>query len=295
MDREFTSIRNLVEKLYAFMNAYVFRYDKLALRFVGDYPELDDFFMTTLLKTENQPLRTESGKKLREMLVACSGEPDLKNTITRLLKVLLLGVTPVATASERRCQQFFEHVRRGLSDLTVSDLEPLEAELRVLIQELADGVIAREHKEANTESVDKTLVGIMSLLRVLIEKYPGRKAGTGSKLVPYLLAECLFKVPQGALAQEESKAGEEQNQSPKCKSWESRSSALKLLSVLSRDCLDNLHMVLHYMKEFGATASWRTNKQSDWIITHFDDEKSTTGYVGVKNLGCICYMISLFQ
>ena len=34
---------------------------------------------------------------------------------------------------------------------------------------------------------------------------------------------------------------------------------------------------------------------SDWQITHFDDEKSSTGYVGLKNLGCICYMLSQFQ
>jgi len=26
-----------------------------------------------------------------------------------------------------------------------------------------------------------------------------------------------------------------------------------------------------------------------------DSEKSSTGYVGLKNLGCICYMNSLFQ
>jgi len=25
------------------------------------------------------------------------------------------------------------------------------------------------------------------------------------------------------------------------------------------------------------------------------EEKSSTGYVGIKNLGCICYMLSLFQ
>ena len=28
---------------------------------------------------------------------------------------------------------------------------------------------------------------------------------------------------------------------------------------------------------------------------HFDEDKSSTGYVGIKNLGCICYIISLFQ
>ena len=75
----------------------------------------------------------------------------------------------------------------------------------------------------------------------------------------------------------------------------SRTGALRLLSVLSRDCLDNLGLVLDYIRDFGRRASWRTNKGSDWAITHLDDEKSSTGYVGLKNLGCICYMISLIQ
>ena len=75
----------------------------------------------------------------------------------------------------------------------------------------------------------------------------------------------------------------------------SRTGALKLLSVLSRDCLENLGLVLDYIRDFGSRASWRTNKSSDWEITHLDDEKSSTGYAGLKNLGCICYMISLMQ
>jgi len=41
--------------------------------------------------------------------------------------------------------------------------------------------------------------------------------------------------------------------------------------------------------------SWRTNKDLDWNISLMDSEKSSTGYVGIKNLGCICYMNSLFQ
>jgi uncharacterized UBP type Zn finger protein len=52
---------------------------------------------------------------------------------------------------------------------------------------------------------------------------------------------------------------------------------------------------MNFMDSFTAKAAWRTNKSSDWAITHYDDEKSNTGYCGIKNLGCICYMISFFQ
>jgi ubiquitin carboxyl-terminal hydrolase 9/24 len=49
------------------------------------------------------------------------------------------------------------------------------------------------------------------------------------------------------------------------------------------------------MRQFNTNPSWRTNKDHDWNISLMDSEKSSTGYVGIKNLGCICYMNSLFQ
>ena len=69
---------------------------------------------------------------------------------------------------------------------------------------------------------------------------------------------------------------------------------MKLLAVLCRDCLPNLTLVLHYMAKFNDNPSWRTNKDNDWSISLMESEKSSTGYVGIKNLGCICYMNSLF-
>jgi len=41
--------------------------------------------------------------------------------------------------------------------------------------------------------------------------------------------------------------------------------------------------------------SWRTSKRPDWNNSSTSMEKSVTGYVGMKNLGCICYMISIMQ
>ena len=100
---------------------------------------------------------------------------------------------------------------------------------------------------------------------------------------------CLFEIPQGGTTKNQGKAG-----APKCKSHSSRSNALKLLAVLCRDSPPNLKMVLKYLTEFNENPSWRTNKEMDWSISLMDSEKSSTGYVGLKNLGCICYMNSLF-
>ena len=133
------------------------------------------------------------------------------------------------------------------------------------------------------------LVGNMMVLRGLLQKFPARKSAIGAKLVTFLLNDCLFQIPHGSGAGSDGAP-----RKPLCMNSASRGAALRLLAVLSRDCLENLGIVLKYLREFAGRASWRSNKTSDWAITHLDDEKSLTGYVGLKNLGCICYMISLF-
>jgi len=40
---------------------------------------------------------------------------------------------------------------------------------------------------------------------------------------------------------------------------------------------------------------WRTPKRADWQVTADNKvARSITGYVGLKNIGCICYMNSIF-
>jgi uncharacterized UBP type Zn finger protein len=40
---------------------------------------------------------------------------------------------------------------------------------------------------------------------------------------------------------------------------------------------------------------WRSKHFTDWNIQSKFNDKSSTGYVGLYNLGCICYMNSLLQ
>jgi ubiquitin carboxyl-terminal hydrolase 9/24 len=47
------------------------------------------------------------------------------------------------------------------------------------------------------------------------------------------------------------------------------------------------------LKALQGSATWRTKKETDWDVKLYNDEKSATGRVGIKNLGCICYMNSL--
>jgi hypothetical protein len=55
--------------------------------------------------------------------------------------------------------------------------------------------------------------------------------------------------------------------------------------VLARDELGNLEKVLAIVNQLQEKSSWRTRKYHDWIISPLTDEKSVTGFVGIKNLG----------
>ena len=85
---------------------------------------------------------------------------------------------------------------------------------------------------------------------------------------------------------------------PKCKSPGTREKAFNLLSTLllyhSSSGTTPLEIILKF-KQLLLHAYWRTNSFLDWNISPFNMEKSLTGYVGLKNLGCTCYMNSLIQ
>ena len=87
---------------------------------------------------------------------------------------------------------------------------------------------------------------------------------------------------------------------PKCKSKNSRYACLSLVRELTIDNQIGLRTLVDYMREtiYSSDVSlfWRSARAGDWSITTNDkQEKSATGYVGLKNIGCICYMNSIIQ
>ena len=82
---------------------------------------------------------------------------------------------------------------------------------------------------------------------------------------------------------------------PKCKSPESRKAAFKLLQAITSG-MDKITVeVTEFLKVPLLKTFWRTSTSSDWHIVPLTSERSKTGYVGLKNLGCTCYMNSMMQ
>lgn len=122
------------------------------------------------------------------------------------------------------------------------------------------------------------LSGILISLRALFMKIGANNVETHVRmeLLAELIGPCLFETPSPDL---------KKKMLPKCKSMQSRSAAFDLVELL---CQTNEIMdeVLQYFAPIHKNADWRTKSYSDWYIVPKRDEKSVTGYVGLKNLGC---------
>lgn len=89
--------------------------------------------------------------------------------------------------------------------------------------------------------------------------------------------------------------GNEEWMVPRCKNEATRNQCMQVISVLCWNQLDNLNYTIQFGMKLQEGGIWRTKRSKDWSIAPIFNEKSLTGYVGIKNLGCICYMNSLMQ
>jgi hypothetical protein len=80
----------------------------------------------------------------------------------------------------------------------------------------------------------------------------------------------------------------------KCKTHASRSMALNLLAQLGKDCLPNFIELIKLLKPHHITPEMPKSEDGNWDNPKIF-EKSSAGYVGLKNLGSICYVNSLMQ
>lgn len=78
----------------------------------------------------------------------------------------------------------------------------------------------------------------------------------------------------------------------KCKTQLSRQAAFKLLEIATSDCEESTEFLL---KEFLCLLPSKIIPPTGWGYSPEKEERSLTGFVGIRNLGCICYMISVIQ
>jgi ubiquitin carboxyl-terminal hydrolase 9/24 len=142
----------------------------------------------------------------------------------------------------------------------------------------------RQHPgEKSSKETDHVFKGALKLLTVLMQYKTERP---DEELLGLLMHTCLFEAPvMSSVALTP----------PKCKSSDTRKEALDLLLLCCKSNPHLLEATMKYLQRLLEDPSWRTGRLADWNYAPSTLEKSSTGFVGLKNLGCTCYMNSTLQ
>ncbi len=164
---------------------------------------------------------------------------------------------------------------------------------------------AVSHSTVGSKITDTILIGLLSLLTTLAETVPSFRmemacsgpdgipvsdeaAAAGSKdFLNCLFVDCLFYEPKTLEDLDETDCAK----LPKCKRAATRKAAFKLLSALCEDTPSVVVRLLSVLKPVleGVTRVNKYRYKAD------NDARSSTGYLGIFNLTCLCYMISMLQ
>jgi len=212
---------------------------------------------------------------------------------------LLLENLPDGKIIERRdCLQFYE----VLCKLLEVCCQTFKFDYDFLASQMIENITFHQSQETRSKPFpDNILLGYLNLLEKVLDLNPElRKKYT--KFAFELFQEGLFDLkPNNQLYKDEfiseviNKSLEKDlfNNYVKCKSFQTRRIAYRIVSQyvkndkeLFEDLLDKCIIPLIKIAP-------RTDKT--WNFSPIFNNRSTTGFVGIKNLGCICYMTAMIQ
>lgn len=200
----------------------------------------------------------------------------------------LLDLLNSAEALNSQCLEYFETIeslfRKSGDDCILGDIGHI--------------IVAVEKKiriapifESLSHQIDIFLCGLLSLMKCLLKLFPHEKQMAGSSrglnLVDTVFLKLLFEFP--------SCKRKERIHPPKCKSEQSRKFAFLLLFELVSDCPENMIQLLQHLETLVAAPLENNRVEDTWNFRTSSQVRSETGFVGIKNLGCICYMNALLQ
>ena len=292
-----------------------------------EFTDLADSLMYALLITSEIALRKAVSQGLFKLCFQLNQIGNM--TATKGFLSLLLPHILDTKKYDNNCNEYFELISNLLCmnrpTSTSRQQNPTSvieyAEIELLVNNLADEIILRPIIEVSEEDSDLFLRGSITLLNTLLNLCPLEnqrilklQLNLKKDMLHEVFDSCLFALPDRYI--------HSHIYPPKCKHSDTRALALQLLLNLCINCPQNFSVVLDLVNthhnigrlqdSFGLT-------NDDDIISNNDNNtkmigpqnvtstkntsekslhyipKSKTGYVGLLNPGCICYMNSILQ
>ena len=213
-----------------------------------------------------------------------------------VLKTALGNLPAQGSGHDLTCAEYFQLTCR-LLDLYCKGKKDAEV---ISPKELLSRLVSmvKGHKIVETRNFsqeDCLLIGLLNTIRKLIvhASYPKEDLALSEGLLQELFSNCLF--PSSCLLPSPAGVLEPKpimSDTQKCKSKSSRTAAYKLLAVL---CRDSTKSHIHLLKECLEPLCKSIKPHPAWGYVPAFESRSKLGYVGIENLGCVCYMISMMQ
>lgn len=214
-----------------------------------------------------------------------------------LVQKLLKNLPSSKDSNKKDCNQYYDLlcklIEEGFKGISGQD----QVDFAVLLNNLVENI--RNHqsqeKRANPQN-DKILIGYLNLTEKILQIEPSLIAKYPD-LATEIMRTCLFDFHADKHEFEDFREDNEGSNDTdinyvKCKSSESRRAAYKILVHLTKQSQNNLKTFL----ETGLNPLLKSVPiQSTWNFMPSLDTKSIYGYVGLRNLGCICYMNAMLQ
>ncbi len=172
------------------------------------------------------------------------------------------------------------------------------------VEDLVELAITRllNHKSSEKRKSffeDKALIGYLNLTNKLLASIGtdrSRALNHKYKLTEELFQRCLFaphkELPEGMELTETTDINLEDMTPHKCKTKESRAAAYSLLSTVVKADPQALASLVH---DCLLPLTKKIKVRTGWAYTPSSDSRSFHGYSGLRNLGCICYMLAMIQ
>ena len=239
---------------------------------------LEEWICSLILLSKEESIRDIAAIRLYELL----GYINDKN-IKFILFDKLLNILPNTYDICETAEQFYKLLEMLVKRFCEQNPNIASSDrFSNFFKSLFSSLKTRKIIEINSSIYDPVLSGIISLISTIFSYREDLKKRVGLEVAIEVFENCLFKIPD---------ANTNNNPPPKCKNKLSRKVAYDLLLELSKDNIITWNSLVSGLSKHHSQCS----VPNLWNYYPKNLVKSSSGYVGLQNLGATCYMNSLMQ